>query len=512
MLHKASCADHVEPAYLWVPDNAGTFGDEVIGLAELAGIALDCEQEQVINAWLVHDDKGDWCASEVCIIEPRQNGKTNAIMVPVALADLFMFGRSDDDDIIWTAHRYKTTDETFEYIRGLIDGTFELRRRVKRISESHGDSEIELTNGRKMLFLARSTSGGRGLGGKRPVLDEAFALVAGQMGALLPTILARPNAQIVYGSSAGLAMSHVLREVRDRGRKGGDPNLVYAEFCAPGSWEKPGCKQLRCNHHRDTAGCALDRTENHRAGNPAYKRRIMPRAIATMRRSLTPQEFGREVCGWWDEPDASDIPPITIERWNVCRDDLSRVHGKVCIALDVSPNLSTGAIAVCGKRSDGILHGELIDYRNGTEWMVDALVDVLKDTKIINMMRKKERVPGIVLDPTGAAGSLLPELQARGIEPILVTTRDLGAACGGLQRDVLKGKDGWRHIGQTQVDIAVEGARRRDIGDGGWAFGRNRSADASADIAPLVAVALARWGFTMRAKPTAVPDFAWSEE
>jgi len=503
------------PAHLWIPERAGSFGYEAIGLCEQAGLTFDPEQAMAIDAIMSHDAAGDWVASEVAIVEPRQNGKTNRILIPIGLWQLFM--ANDPDEIIWTAHRFKTSSKSFEDMRKIIDGCYELRRRVRKISESHGEESIELITGSKMSFLARSKSGGRGLGGPRPILDEAFALQGGQLGALLPTILARPNSQIMYASSAGLADSGPLREVRDRGREGGDPSLVYIEWCAPGSWEAPGCELKRCNHHRRTAGCALDREENIRAANPAIKRgRIKLTTVRTLRRSMEAQEFGREILGWWDEPEVQDVAPIKLADWDRCaadsKDPESRIVTPIVIALDVAPDRSYAAIAIAGRRADGVNQGELIRYAGGVEWLADELAALTEKHELMTIRTREAgkvrtaAVPAIVLDPAGPAAALLPDLHQRKIFPILLTARDQGAACGGLQDAVTAGPSAWRHLGQAQVDLAVEGAVRRDIGDGGWAFGRRRSAKVQVDICPLVALTMARWGLTVADTPSDGPN------
>jgi hypothetical protein len=493
----------VEPAYLWVPDHVGTYGDEVIDVAKLAGLNLDAEQELAIRSMMVHDKYGNYVASEICIIEARQNGKTTHVLIPIALWDLFL---RPPDDIIWTAHRFKTSSLAFTDIQNMIDGTYEFRRRVKKIIGGHGEESIELINGAVLYFLARSKSGGRGLGGKRPTLDEAFALQSGQLGALLPTILARPDAQVMYGSSACLTDSDVLRELVKRGRAYNDDTLAYVEWCAQGGWDKPTCALRNCNHHRSIEGCALDRPENHQAANPAYLRRIMPRSIATLRKAMTPQEFGREILGWHDPEPIGAVQPIALGDWQACRDELSRVHGPVCIMFDVSPDRSTAAIAIAGKREDDIDHGELIKYDDGVDWLVDEIVKLSRELKLRRIRMDGKTRPAIVCDPAGPAAALLPALRKRKIDPVLMTARDMGAACGGLQDAVAAGPSAWRHIGQGQVDLAIEGAVKRDIGDGAWAFGRKVSAKVSVDICPIVAVAGARWALAVSKPPFEWPD------
>jgi hypothetical protein len=508
----ADARTFVAPQHLWVPDNAGTFGDEIIDFGrQFCGLDLDPEQELAINSMAVHDKHGHWSAAEVVIVQPRQNGKTNHVIMPIALWDLFC---TKPDLMVWTAHRFKTSSEAFGDLKKIIDGNYALRRRVKKVSESHGEESVELISGAAIYFLARSKSGGRGLGSKRPILDEAFALQSGQLGALLPTILARgPSAQIMYASSAGLADSEPLRSIRDRGRAGGDDSLVYLEWCAPGSWDEPGCVERRCNHHRSTPGCALDRVENHNTANPARVRgRITERAIATMRKGLTALEFGREVLGWWDEPDESNVSPITAADWAACVDETSTVEGSVCLSFDIAPDRSTAAIAIAGRRSDGIDHAELVRYDNGVDWLAGEIAALASKHKLLTIRQGTVRRKAIVCDPSGPAAALLPDLQRLKIQPVLMTARDMGAACGGLQDAVSAGPSAFRHLGQLQVDLAIEGAVRRDVGDGGWAFGRKRSAQVAVDICPLVAVTAARWGLTVSRPPQRDIDFAWSED
>ena len=516
--------DMIKPAYLWIPDRAGSYGQDVIDLAVMAGMTFDPEQVLCIDAIASHDRYGNWTAPEVAIIEPRQNGKTMNVVLPLTLWDLFEGPvTSEVDEMMHTAHRFKTSNKTFERMKSLIDGCYDLRREVKKISESHGDESIELTNGAMLMFLARSDVGGRGLGGKRVDLDEGFAVQSGQLGAVAPTMLARSNSQLVWSSSAGLARSGPLREIRDRGRAGGDADLIYIEFTASGSWDKPGCAQgIRCSHHRSVAGCALDRPEHQAVANPAMRHgRIQPRKIQMMRKTMTPLEFGREILGWWDPAEEDDVVPIELEKWNACADEGSQIVGPVAIVFDVSPDRRTAAVGVAGHTAAGAIHGELATYfRGGPAGVVDQIDRMINGdpedpeydpaeimTYITGEGRNRRRKPMIVCDPAGPAASLLPDFQKRGIHVRLLTARELGAACGGLQDAVDAGPAQWVHLGQAEVDLAVEGAVRRDIGDGGWAFGRRKSAAAAVDICPLVTVALARWAVTV-ASPLVLPRSA----
>jgi len=64
---------------------------------------------------------------------------------------------------------------------------------------------------------------------------------------------------------------------------------------------------------------------------------------------------------------------------------------------------------------------------------------------------------------------------------------DMAQACGALFDAALS--DDLRHLGQSMLDAALRGARKRDRGDS-WTWSRQ----SGADISPLVAVTLASHG------------------
>jgi hypothetical protein len=189
----------VRPAHLWVPDRVSSAGADVVDLAATYGRFFDPEQALVMDALMSEGADGNWAALEAAVICSRQNLKTFALECLV-LAKLYLFG---DRLVIWSAHLFDTAQESFRNLDEIVTNYDHLRKRVKVISRANGDEGIELTTGQRIKFKARSKSGGRGLTGDTVILDEAFALQSGHMGALMPTLSARPNPQILYGSSAG---------------------------------------------------------------------------------------------------------------------------------------------------------------------------------------------------------------------------------------------------------------------------------------------------------------------
>jgi hypothetical protein len=478
----------VTPAYLNVPPRIGSYGDEACDLATLYGRAPDAEQQISIDAMLSYRPGGRWAALESCRIEPRQNGKTGGEVLPVVFFDLFLM---PPDKIVWTAHLFRTAREAFTDSVQLIDGCHTLAKRVKKITYANGEEAIELHNGGKLEFLARSKGGGRGLGGKRIVMDEALFLSGEAMGALLPTLAARSvtgDPQIMYASSAGVLGSDHLRGLRDRGRKGDDPSLVYVEHCAPGSWDQPHCELgPECPHTVGTDGCALDDESLWKLANPAVGRRITIDYIRAERRALPPEEFGRERLGWFTEPVA--VGSLPLEAWAECADESSRPSGRPVFMVDASPGSRSAAIVAAMYRIDGFPHLEVVAHGPGTDW-VAARCATLARHKPLDW----------VIDPGGPAGGLLPELLAAGIEPRQMSSRDLGQACEAFTAAVT-GR-AVRHLADPVLARAIVGAGRRDIGDGLWAWSRRKS---ETDICALVAATGAFWGLSVSPPPTPPP-------
>lgn len=470
--------DLVQPAHLWVPDRIGSYGDEAADLAALAGRELDEAQLLAVDAMLSYGPGGRWVALEAAVIEARQNGKTSGVILPVVLADLFLF---DADRIVWTAHLFRTARDAFADVCSLIEATPYLSRRVKKISYSNGEEAVELHSGARLEFLARSKGGGRGLGGKRLVMDEALFLSAESMGALIPTLSAREDPQILYGSSAGLATSDHLRNLRDRGRKGGDPSLIWAEWCTPGGWEDPPCERGRdCPHVVGTEGCALDDESLWPLANPALGPRITYQFVRAERRALPPEEFGRERMGWFDLASDLDERPIAIGDWVACKLELAeKPAGTPCFFLDCSPGLSSASICA-GTMHDGKPRIELADYRSGAGWLEGP------------KGRVKElatRYPGaqFAVLGTGAVSALLPGLAELGIRPVQFTNQDMGRACSHLQK--LVGGRAMTHDGDQLFSTGLAGAVKRPMGDDLWMWSRRKSTD----ISPIVSATGVAW-------------------
>jgi hypothetical protein len=440
-----------QPSTLHLPEGVESpHSDDAIELAAIAGLFLDEWQQNVLRWSLMAHTDGRWGAREVGLVVARQNGK-GSVLEARQLAGLFILG---ERLALHTAHEFKTCYEHFRRVVGLVEDTPSLSKLVKIIRTGAGDQAIELKNGNRLRFLARSRSSGRGFSGDAVYLDEAFELSDATIGALLPALSARPNPQLWLTSSAPHASSEVLHRLRDRGRAGDDPRLLYCEW----------------GNEPDTDPTDRD---GWRRANPGLGIRISESSVEQERRSMSPSEFARERLGVPDLPDGSS-GVIDVARWNGLTDAGSKVSGPVEIAFELSPDRLRSSFAVAGRRADGLLHVELIDQFPGTAGVVARAVE----------LSNKYRTP-IIVDPGSPAGALIPSMVEAGADVHEVSSRELTQACGALVDAVNVGS--LRHIGQVPLSNAVAAGRARTVGDA-WAWARMSSA---ADVTPLVAVSLA---------------------
>jgi len=439
-----------------VPDYVSSAGDEAVDFCSQVGLILDPWQRHVLTHALGERADGKWSAFEVCALVPRQNGK-GALLEARELAGLFLFG---EQLILHSAHEFKTAQEAFRRVLFHIENTPFLSKRVKRVRTSHGEEGIELVSGARLRFVARSTGSGRGFSGDTVILDEAYNLASDGMAALLPTLSARPNPQIWYTSSAGMETSDQLRRVRERGITGNARRLAYFEWSAP-------------------VEADLDDRHAWAQANPALGIRITEEFVESERDAMDDAAFSRERLGIWFDPSAHTV--IDMRRWAELLDERSMVRDPLVFAVDANPERASAAIAVAGRReSDELGHLEVVDARPGTGWLLKRIVE----------LNRRHKPRAWVIDPASSAGSLIPALLEHGIEPDLVSGRELAQACGAFYEAIVENA-AFRHLGQRELNDALMGARKRPLGDA-WAWHRRRS---DIDISPLVAATLAWHGF-----------------
>lgn len=466
------------------PGIVTTSGPEIAELAELAGLWLDPWQRWSLNCGLAERADGQWAAIEVAEVVSRQNGK-GSVIEALELGGLYVLGLPL---VLHTAHEFKTAQEGFRRVLHLIDNCDDLRRKVAKVRTAHGDEGVELLpkhGGGRLRFIARSGGSGRGFSAPLVILDEAYALQAAQVAALMPTLSAQPNPQLWSFSSAAMATSTYLHRLRKRALAGDAGRLAYMEWSIDPATDDPA-----------------DPNSWGRA-NPALGLRIDPEFVKIEHASMPIEVFLRERLGVPDAEVGEVVPVFTDDEWAAVEDRASEIVGPTVLALDMPPDRSKVSIAVGGRRADGVTHVEIIERRAGTRWLVTELARLLSVHDIRH----------VLLTPGGPAGAVLPDVEEAcrqgGRWPAsdmlrAVGSQDYGAACGRFFDAVIERSV--RHIGQVELDQARRAASRKWSGDA-WRWARQST---DVDISPLVAGSLAVWAvdaLPVAEKPE--PFMAW---
>lgn len=546
LLEAPPTTDYVAPRYHYVPDKLGDFGDEIVDMMGLFGRDLDPEQRDAVADLSSYNAHG-WVSLESGVKEARQNGKTAGTILPVALYDLFHLrpGR-----VCWTAHRFKTARGTFEDLMGseeapgLLERAPEYMRKIRRINRSHGEEGIYLRNGGSLEFLARENAGtGRGLGGKRNILDEALILKGGLIGGLIPTLAAQPWAHVNYAGSAAFATddSEHWRNLTKRGRYAQPgQRFIWLEWCAPGGWgtnpcdlkdECPhdgrlGCKYpqcemgLDCPHTLTAPNCMLDNLEYRRMANHSLGKvreggtGISVQYVQDERQAMArlPREFGRERLGLDEEPPLVEIAGgIDLDQFAKLGN--SRVlppseSDQMAVVVDMPPDRSEINVALAWIATDPVTQetrpAVMIHTLPGRRWLPEddsdpvGFLDWLTgresdedagDDGVEGLLQKADLLE-LAIQAGGPAGSLIKPLGIRGadawptfdVKPL--TTQECAQAVGHWL-DSVKDAAFW-HLAQDSVVNAQTGATLRKYGDAlMWAR------EDLSNISPLIAATLA---------------------
>lgn len=456
-----------QPLHRHRPAHKWTNGDLAAKVGADLGLPPDDEQRWILDTIYAEKAPERPASFEVAVISPRQNIKTSTLGI-AALADLFVFGVERH---LWTAHHGDALKGTFNDFRAWIKSSPEYDEQVT-FYEGHQDmSIVHKDTGNVIDFQSRTGKAGRGLTGvKRITLDEALYLEPKHVGAIYPTMLTRPGAQVRIGSSAGLLMSEQLRRIRERGRAGKDKRLAYVEY---GAKVKP-CLRSDCTHAVGSDGCALDDRDLWWQANCAlWPGRITEESLEDQRSSMPPAEFMREFFSWWEDPESLG-GALPLAAWLDLKDP-DAPHGKGAVfGVDVTED-RTAWVAVAWTRSDG--HAQVMLTNGGASLPAFRLVDECR--------RLSEKWNAPIVPPR----SFEDELERSRVRTEPMKQGDFATACGAFSDALEEGSV--RHGNQAALNDAVKAAKWRSAGTSGE---RAFQLKGCPEVGPLAAVVRALHG------------------
>ncbi len=462
-----------------MPSAPSSAGQEAIDLAASAGLMLEPAQQLVLHGALGERRDGRWAAAQVVVVKPRQNGK-DAIAEAREIGGLYLFGERHQTH---TAHRYDTVQTHFRRVSQLCqilsDQTGDRRLKLKRVTSGndHAGEEIELMSGQRIWFKTRSKLSGRGPSPAVVYLNEAMYL--SELGSIVPSMSAQDAPQLWWLGSAPIPKpeSDSLRKIMRLCREQATSRKRYAGRIAYFEWSAH--VDIGPRENGPPVRLADVDITNRRLwaqANPGLGRRITAEFIAdTEIPAMTHDEFCTERLGLYEDHGTAIEQALPAEAWAACRAPASTPIDPVVLAFEVSPDRKWSVIGVAAASTAGGTHVEVVDNRRGTHWVVDRLIE----------LRDRWHPRAIACLPTGPAGGLVVDCEAKGLDIEAVTSTDYAKACASAYDSVTDGR--WRHLGQPELDKAVSGAEKRTTGDT-WVFDRRE-----VDISPLVAVTLAAW-------------------
>lgn len=446
-------------------------GQEALDLAQSVGIDADPWEQLLVKAILAEKRGGIYAAVEAAYLVARQNGK-GVVLEIIALYAMFIVG---DPLTLWTAHQTKTSFEAFQRLKGWIEGSDDLTRKVKAINHAHGDEGVTLMNGVRLRFLARSKKSGRGFSPQRIIFDEAQELPILAIDAMLPSMGAQSNWQAIYcGTVPGPENNdpeHWTR-LRDRGRAGDSDRLMWAEWTPEGS-DDP------------VTAAAIDRADLDviRAANPGLGYRKRLETILYLRDTMDPESFAREELSIW---------PTTVggegvfgsAAWASCRQPEQPPPAALVLGVAVSVDRAWASIGAASLDDRDRIVLAAVERRRGVDWLPGEVARI-----------QGERRCTVVIDGKGPSSTLVTPLENAGVDLTVLDTGQVCDAYADLYDRVRVARA--VHYGHPDLDAAHAASVQRPVADR-WAAGRRQSRD---DVSMLEAVTLAAWGVEREAPP-----------
>ena len=453
------------PSVRIVPEHEYTDGADAAKILSVGRLNVDPWQENVLLDWMGRNKYDIWASSTCGLSVPRQNGKT-LITVGRIASGMVMYS----EWIIYTAHLQKTATETYMELKGLFESRT-LKKYVKEFKNALGREQIILTNGGRVVFVARTRNGGRGLHGDCLVFDEAQELTSEQQASFLPAISASRNPQTIYlGTPPDENCSGtVFRKIREKVTKDESDSTAWTEYSV------------------EEIGDVTDK-ERWALCNPALGRRIQESTVAAECEQMDADTFARERLGWWSPINNNEDYAIDKAKWAACASKEPKPEGKTAYGVKFSADGSE--VALCGAvcPDAGRARISLIELRttdHGIQWLSDWLC------------QRYAKASCVVIDGRNGVDFLIEKIapvwkyKQSIIRP---SGKDAIAAASQLTSEINEETVTWYELQET-LNESAKTAVKRPI-SGGWGFGGDNSV-------PIEAAALALWGCrTSKRNPT----------
>ena len=425
---------------------------------------------------IIGDLNGEWRFRfrTVLILISRQNGKT---VLSEVIASFFL-NVLCVDSVFGTSLSLDKAEEVWEAVVQDQETIPELSAELHRVGRTNGSKKLVLTGLRQYKVGAPTRRAGRGDSNDLVLLDEVREQRDWETwSASVASTNAKPNGMVVCFSNAGDPDSVVLRQLRETAIADIDGTAETNDYGGDVDATTLGLFEWSAED-----GAATDDIEALAQANPAMGYGYLTeRALLSNRKTFPEAKFRSECMCQQVE---SILPaPFPDGAWAAGLDTSSCItpESELFYGIDLSADRKQTSIAVCGMRTDGNYHIEVVARRVGTAWVEDWF-----------RTRAYKTPMNLSFQSRGAPVSGLAEqiCTLKGINRIPIEGGELTAGWGRFYDAVVANGDASRcgvrvyHLQQPVLDLPAKTMQLRNIGGGIELPDRAKSPD---DIAPLFA-------------------------
>lgn len=443
----------------------------------------------------------------VVVLVARQNGKTHLSKI-VAAYFLLVLGVAM---VLGTSLNLTKAIEVWDAVIKLMDGIDEARAEIRKVSRTNGKEAVYMRGGGVYRVAAVTgssrTKGGRGDTNDLVLLDEFREhRTWDAWRALTRSVNARRNGMVWACTNAGGLDAVPLRRLRvNAHQRLGDPDGVCAALGSRLGAIPEGVEGLDATGWFEWSappGCDIWDRDAWAQANPSMGYgEIDERTIAADASAGDDAGFRMEdLCQFVEALTVRAFPGSSWER-GVDEQSAIADGARVVYGVDLSADRSTTSIAVCGARSDGRWHVELVARELGTDWALRWLAGVAsplapievawqgRGAPISALGDQLKAIPGVVAHEI--AGAALPE----GFDRFWAS---IAASDPEQHQDAVR----TMHRPQPTLDAAAATVALKTKAGGTRVMDRDASAE---DAAPLVACVMAYAAITTPEAPEPAP-------
>lgn len=339
-----------------------------------------------------------------------------------------------------------------------------------RVLRNGGREKIEFANKSVILAVPPLASAVRSKAADDIVIDEAGEFEGNKgdefMSGVLPLMDTRGElAQLIVAGTPGKIRIGMFWELLELGRSGEDPDVGVLDYSAADT-DDPEDRDVWRRVHPGPSAIKAD-------GSPLTSMRTLERRF----KGMPLPQFAREYLCMW--PSDASTKALDMEAWSKAERPraLDLWPEKFAYAFDCAPDGSSAALCAAWRDEAGDAWLEVIDHRQGTDWLVKAIRDLAPTTP---HPVAYDRI-GANMDAAMRLQSLRPVVRSEGLHYV----NGVVPAESGFVRELNGGR--LRHYGQVSLTAALDGATWRVL-EGARLWGRKAS---SSDLTPAVAAALA---------------------